>query len=49
MERMGLRRAALAAYRDAQRHWRDLTARLAPVPWAEVAATRESVARLTDD
>ncbi|MEU7132355.1 SAV_2336 N-terminal domain-related protein [Streptomyces sp. NPDC046261] len=48
LERMGLRRTALAAYRDAQRHWRDLTARLAPVPWAEVAATRESVARLTD-
>ncbi|MEU4208952.1 SAV_2336 N-terminal domain-related protein [Streptomyces sp. NPDC026206] len=47
LERMGLRRDALAAYRDAQQQWRHLTARLAPVPWAEVAATRESVARLT--
>ncbi|MEU1309681.1 SAV_2336 N-terminal domain-related protein [Streptomyces cinnamoneus] len=48
MERMGLRRAALAAYREAQREWRDLTARLAAVPWGEVAATRASVARLAD-
>ncbi|MCC3778718.1 hypothetical protein K6I33_003963, partial [Streptomyces sp. UNOB3_S3] len=48
LERMGLRRAALAAYRDAQREWRDLTGRLAEVPWAEVQATREAVARLTD-
>ncbi|MEV4431534.1 SAV_2336 N-terminal domain-related protein [Streptomyces sp. NPDC049555] len=49
MERMGLRRPALAAYRGAQREWRDLTGRLAPVPWAQVQATREAVARLADD
>ncbi|MDT0450963.1 SAV_2336 N-terminal domain-related protein [Streptomyces hesseae] len=48
LERMGLRRAALAAYRDGQREWRDLTGRLAEVPWAEVQATREAVARLVN-
>ncbi|MFI0736885.1 SAV_2336 N-terminal domain-related protein [Streptomyces sp. NPDC021100] len=47
LERMGLRRQALAAYRAAAGEWRDLTARLADVPWGEVAATRESVARLS--
>ncbi|MBZ4322739.1 SAV_2336 N-terminal domain-related protein [Streptomyces huiliensis] len=47
LERMGLRRQALAAYRAAAGEWRDLTARLAEVPWDEVAATRESVARLS--
>ncbi|MGK5642103.1 SAV_2336 N-terminal domain-related protein [Streptomyces sp. URMC 126] len=47
LERMGLRRQALAAYRAAAGEWRDLTARLADVPWDEVAATRESVARLS--
>ncbi|MEU5126603.1 SAV_2336 N-terminal domain-related protein [Streptomyces mobaraensis] len=47
LERMGLRRQALAAYRAAAGEWRDLTARLAEVPWEEVAATRESVARLS--
>lgn len=47
LERMGLPRAALAAYRDAQREWRELTSRLAEVDWAEVQTTRQCVARLT--
>ncbi|MFI9205056.1 SAV_2336 N-terminal domain-related protein [Streptomyces sp. NPDC053048] len=46
LERMRMPRAALAAYRDARREWQDLTGRLAEVPWDEVRATRESVARL---
>ncbi|MEU1377308.1 SAV_2336 N-terminal domain-related protein [Streptomyces triculaminicus] len=46
LERMGMPGAALAAYRDARREWLALTGRLAEVPWPEVQATRESVARL---
>ncbi|WP_372409532.1 SAV_2336 N-terminal domain-related protein [Streptomyces luteireticuli] len=47
LERMGLRRQALALYRTAAGEWRDLTARLADVPWDEVRQTREGVARLS--
>ncbi|WP_171167011.1 SAV_2336 N-terminal domain-related protein [Streptomyces sp. I05A-00742] len=47
LERMGLFRQALTAYRAAAGEWRDLTARLADVSWDEVRATRESVARLS--
>ncbi|KNB51932.1 SAV_2336 N-terminal domain-related protein [Streptomyces caatingaensis] len=47
LERMGLRRQALAAYRTAAGEWRDLTARLVDVPWDEVRATREGVTRLS--
>lgn len=47
LERMGLRRQALAAYRTAAGEWRDLTARLVDVPWGEVRETREGVARLS--
>ncbi|GHG56848.1 tetratricopeptide repeat protein [Streptomyces griseocarneus] len=48
LERMGMPRAALDAYREARREWQHLTGRLAEVPWDEVRATRESVARLSD-
>ncbi|MGW1074292.1 SAV_2336 N-terminal domain-related protein [Streptomyces sp. NPDC002537] len=47
LERLARPKAALAAYREAAREWADLTARLAEVPWPEVQATRECVARLT--
>ncbi|PHQ49253.1 hypothetical protein BLA24_24645 [Streptomyces cinnamoneus] len=49
LERMGLRGAALAAYREARREWWDLTGRLADVPWDEVQATRECVTRLAGE
>ncbi|WP_146045616.1 hypothetical protein [Streptomyces eurocidicus] len=47
VERMGRPRAALTAYQEAAREWRELTARLAAVPWAEVRDTQERVARLS--
>ncbi|MEV4439404.1 hypothetical protein AB0K09_10335, partial [Streptomyces sp. NPDC049577] len=48
LERMGLRKAALAAYRDALQAWHELSDHLAEAPWEEVRATRESLARLAD-
>ncbi|MEU7168773.1 SAV_2336 N-terminal domain-related protein [Streptomyces morookaense] len=46
LEGMGLHRSALAAYRDAQRAWHELTDRLAEVPWDEVEVNRNSIRRL---